>query len=274
MRYAITDATWDVMGPMVQRCKSPLGPAPDLPDRMFFEAVLYWARVGCPWRDLPGDFGGWSAVYNRLRRWIDSGRLERLFGLMAAQPACDGTLRVMIDSTIVRAHQHAAGAPKVKGDAASQAIGRSRGGLSTKVIAAATDEDGVITVDIAEGQRNDAPLALPVLARAKQALGRIDEVLADKAFDSDEIRDACLEEHDALPVIPNRANRKEPWPWDEVMQETYKQRNRIERAFAKAKQFRRFATRYEKLRKVFLGLVCLVFGFIHVKKIALSVNTP
>ena len=104
--------------------------------------------------------------------------------------------------------------------------------------------------------------------------GRIDEVLGDKGFDSDEIRDACLEEHDALPVIPNRANRKEPWPWDEVMQETYKQRNRIERAFAKAKQFRRFATRYEKLRKVFLGLVCLVFGFIHVKKIALSVNTP
>jgi transposase len=274
MRYAITDGTWGVMGPMVQLCKSPLGPAPDLPDRMFFEAVLYWARVGCPWRDLPGDFGGWSAVYKRLRRWIDSGRLERLFGLMAAQPACDGTLRVMIDSTIVRAHQHAAGAPKAKGDAAVNAIGRSRGGLSTKIIAVATDEDGVVAVGIAEGQRNDAPLALPVLAQAKAALGRIDEVLADKAFDSDEIRDACLEEHDALPVIPNRVNRKEPWPWDEVMQETYKQRNRIERAFAKAKQFRRFATRYEKLGGVFLGLVRLVFGFIHVRKTALSVNTP
>jgi transposase len=274
MRYAITDGIWDVMGPMVRRCKSPLGPAPDRPDRMFFEAVLYWARVGCPWRDLPGDFGGWSAVYKRLRRRIDSGRLERLFGLMAARPACDGTLRVMIDSTIVRAHQQAAGAPKGKGDAASNAIGRSRGGLSTKIIAVATDEDGVVAVDIAEGQRNDAPLALPVLARAKAALGRIDEVLADKAFDSDGIRDACLEEHAALPVIPNRVNRQEPWPWDEVMRETCKQRNRIERAFAKAKQFRRFATRYEKLREVFLGLVRLVFGFIHVRKTALSVNTP
>ena len=62
MRYAITDATWDVMGPMVRSGKSPLGPAPGLPDRMVFEAVLYWARVGCPWRDLPGDFGGRSAV--------------------------------------------------------------------------------------------------------------------------------------------------------------------------------------------------------------------
>jgi putative transposase len=274
MRYAITDEIWAVMGPMVDRCKSRLGPPPGLPDRMFFEAVLYWARTACPWRDLPGDFGDWSAVYNRLRRWIASGRLERLFKSMSARPACEGTLRVMIDSTIVRAHQHAAGAPRKKGGTAGNAIGRSRGGLSTKIIAVAIDEDGVIAVDLAGGQRNDAPLAPPVLAKAKDAVGRIDEVLGDKGFDSDKIRDACLDEHDALPVIPNKKNRVDPWPWDEVMQETYKERNRVERAFAKAKQFRRFATRYDKLGEVFLGVVRLVFGFIHVKKIALSVNTP
>jgi transposase len=273
MRYAITDEIWAVLGPMVDRCKSRLGPAPELPDRMFFEAVLYWARVGCPWRDLPGDFGGWSGVYKRLRRWIDSGRLARLCGLMAAQPACGGTLRVMIDSTIVRAHQHAAGAPKVKGGAAGNAIGRSRGGLSTKIIAVATDEDGVIAVAIAEGRRNDAPLAEPAHAEAAEAVGRIDEVLADEGFDSDAIRGAILEEHDALPVIPNRANRTEPWLWDEVMAEAYKQRDRIERAFGEAKQSRRFATRYEKLRDVYLGVVRLVFGFIHVKRLARDART-
>ena len=117
MRYAITDETWAVLGPMVERCKSPFGPEPDLPDRMSFEAVLYRARVGCPWRDLPAEFGDWSAVYNRLRRRIASGRLKKLFEAMAAQPACEGVRRVMIDSTIVRAHQHAAGAPKRKGAA-------------------------------------------------------------------------------------------------------------------------------------------------------------
>jgi transposase len=137
-----------------------------------------------------------------------------------------------------------------------------------------TDEDTLVAVDLAAGQRNDAVLARPVLARAKAALGRIDEVLGDKGFDSDEIRGACLEEHDALPVIPNRANRKDPWPWDDVMKETYKDRNRVERSFGKAKQFRRFATRYEKLGEVFLGLVRLVFGFIHVRHTAQSVNTP
>ena len=132
----------------------------------------------------------------------------------------------------------------------------------------------MIAVDVAEGQRHDAPLALPALAEARAAVGRIDRVLGDKAFDSDAIRHACLDDFDALPVIPNKGNRKDPWPWDEVMREAYKQRNRIERAFAKAKQYRRFATRYEKLKEVYLGVVRLVFGFIHVKKIALTVNTP
>jgi transposase len=129
MRQAITDEIWDVMGPMVERHKSRLGPEPILPDRMFFEAVLYWARTGVPWRDLPDSFGDWSAVYHRLRRWIDSGRMKKLFEAMASQPACEGTLRVMIDSTIVRAHQHAAGAVKKKaGRRATQSASRAAGG--------------------------------------------------------------------------------------------------------------------------------------------------
>ena len=131
----------------------------------------------------------------------------------------------------------------------------------------------MIAVDVAEGQRHDAPLAEPVLAEAAEVLDRIDEVLADKGFDSDAIRGTILEVHDALPVIPNKANRTEPWPWDEGMAETYKLRNRIERAFGKAKQFRRFATRYEKLKDVYLGVVRLVFGFLHVRKLAGTVNT-
>lgn len=138
MRQAITDEIWDVMGPMVDRCKSRLGPAPILPDRMSFEAVLYRARTGVPWRDLPGDYGDRSAVSNRLRRRIDSGRLRKLFEAMSAQPACDGTLRVMIDSTIVRAHQHAAGAVREKAgrramrSASRGAAGRRRSSSSPR----------------------------------------------------------------------------------------------------------------------------------------------
>jgi transposase len=138
----------------------------------------------------------------------------------------------------------------------------------------ARDEDRVVAVDVAEGQRHDAKLAGPVLAEAKEAVGAVDEVLADKGFDSDEIRCAILDDLDALPMIPNRKNRKEPWPWDDEMAESYKERNRVERGFGKAKQFRRFATRYEKLRDVFLGVVRLVFGFINVRRLARTVNRP
>lgn len=136
----------------------------------------------------------------------------------------------------------------------------------------ARDEDGVAAVDVAEGQRHDAKLAEPVLAAAKEAVGAVDEVLGDKGFDSGETRCAILDDLDALPVIPHKKDRKEPWPRDEEMAEAYKERNRIERGFGVAKQVRRFATRYEKLREVFLGVVRLVFGFINVKRLARTVN--
>jgi transposase len=112
-----------------------------------------------------------------------------------------------------------------------------------------------------------------VLAEAKAAVGAVDEVLGDKGFDADAVRGVILEELDALPVIPNKVNRKEPWPWDDEMQETYKERNRVERGFGKAKQFRGFATRYDKLKDVYLGPVRLIFGFINVKRLARTVNT-
>lgn len=157
---------------------------------------------------------------------------------------------------------------------AAQAIGRSRGGFTTEVIAVACDEDGVVAVDVARGQRHDARPAEPVLAEAKAAVGAVDEVLGDKAFGADAVRGFITEGPDALPVISNKKDRKEPWPWDDEMQEAYKQRNRVERGFLKAKQFRGFATRYETLKDVYLGLVRLIFGFIHVRRRPKTVNMP
>jgi transposase len=115
MRYMVTDEIWKAMEPLVERAKRHKGgQRPALPDRDFFEALLYLARTGIPWRDLPGEFGRWDAVYNRFRRWIASGALERLFEAMTAEPAFGEVRRVLIDSTIVRAHQHAAGARRKK----------------------------------------------------------------------------------------------------------------------------------------------------------------
>ena len=115
MRYMLTDELWAALGPHVAAAKRyTCGSAPVLPDRMFFEAVLYWARTGVPWRDLPAEFGSWDAVYNRLRRWVYSGSLKALFERLTAEPELGEVRRVLLDSTIVRAHQHAAGARRKK----------------------------------------------------------------------------------------------------------------------------------------------------------------
>lgn len=78
-------------------------------NRLFVEAVLWIARTGSPWRDLPGEFGPWNSVYQRFARWSRRGVWDRVFAQLAQDADFE---EVFIDSTIVRAHQHAAGAPK------------------------------------------------------------------------------------------------------------------------------------------------------------------
>lgn len=269
MRWMITDALWHELGPAVEQAKRHRGgQKPQLADRLFLEALLYLARTGVPWRDLPGDFGAWDAVYNRFRRWIASGRLLRLFELLTDRPAFDEVRRVLIDSTIVRAHQHAAGARKKKGGASAQGMGRSRGGFSSKIVVTAADENTAIVVEVVPGQTADAPLLEPMLERTIERVPHFDELVGDKGFDGDEQRVACID-RDVFPNIPNRVNRKEPWAF---MPEGYVKRNGIERLLGKGKQFRRIATRYEKLKETFLGFIHLALGFIRLRALV-NVNT-
>ena len=78
-------------------------------NRLFVEAVLYITRTGCPWRDLPERFGKWHSVYVRFARWEQYGVWERVAETLSADADLED---LFIDSTIIRAHQHAAGAPK------------------------------------------------------------------------------------------------------------------------------------------------------------------
>ena len=154
--------------------------------------------------------------------------------------------------------------------ARNQALGRSRGGLSTKVVVTAADEDTALAVEVVPGQANDAPLLVPMLDRTLDRVPVVDEVVGDKAFDGDQLRSACLD-RDVSPNIPLKANRDPGrWAWDP---EGYKERNRVERLFGKVKQFRRVATRYEKLKVTYLGLLHLTLGFIRLRR-RNTVNTP
>src|SRR5262249_25076690 len=111
VRLLLTDEAWAELAPILAAIKSRAGSPPALSDRMFIEAVLYLARTGTPWRDLPADFGRWDAVYNRFRRWERRGIWRQLWERLQTD-VCPLTRHLFIDATIVRAHQHAAGALK------------------------------------------------------------------------------------------------------------------------------------------------------------------
>lgn len=117
------------------------------------------------------------------------------------------------------------------------------------MILTAAGEDTAIAVEVVPGQTHDAPLLEPMLEKALGRVPVIVELVADKGFDGDPQRHACIE-RDVAPVIPNKSNRIEPWPFDAVV---YRGRNKVERLMGKLKQFRRMATRYEKLKTMFLG---------------------
>jgi transposase len=125
-------------------------------------------------------------------------------------------------------------------------------------------------VDVLPGQAHDAPHLVRMLDRTLDRVPVIDEVVGDRGFDGDRLREECLE-RDVNPNIPLKANRDpDRWSWYE---EGYRERNRVERLFGKAKQFRRVATRYDKLKATYLGLLHLVFGFIRLRA-KTNVNTP
>jgi putative transposase len=115
VRFMLTDDAWKEIAAVLQAVKRPDGRPPVQSDRMFLEAVLYGARTGVPWRDLPACFGRWDAVYNRFRRWEKRGVWRKLWAGLQ-QEKCTHARHIFIDSTIVRAHQHAAGALKKTAD--------------------------------------------------------------------------------------------------------------------------------------------------------------
>ena len=83
-------------------------------NRLFLEAVLWIARTGAPWRDMPAAFGNWNSVFQRFRRWAVKGTFRRIFAILSDDPDFEYAI---IDGTIVRVHQHGTGAkggPKIK----------------------------------------------------------------------------------------------------------------------------------------------------------------
>ncbi|MFF4102645.1 IS5 family transposase [Streptomyces sp. NPDC001903] len=276
---SLSDAQWARIEPLLPD-RAPRRGGRWRDHRQVIDAIAFKYRTGTPWMDLPEQFGSWKGVHNRLRVSAADGTWAKVFTALLAQADAEGDLGwvVAVDSTIVRAHQHAAGArPKgaPAGEPADHALGRSRGGPTTKIHLAADGRCRPLAFTITPGQAGDAPAFEQVMARIRvpRPVGRPRTtpaaVLADKAYLSRAIR-RHLRRRGIRAVIPQpadqAANRRRlgsrggrPPAFD---REAYKQRNTVERCINKLKQWRGLTTRCDKTATIYLAGLHLAAIFI------------
>jgi transposase len=219
--------------------------------RKFFEAVYYACRSGCQWRLLPTYHGSWRAVHKRFKKWSTRGIWKKLFEYFQEDPDMEW---VMIDSTIVRAHACAAGYGK--DTQPQEALGRSKGGFTTKIHAICDALGNPLKFILTAGQRNDITQAQSLMQGIQNTL-----VNGDKAYDSNEfITSLAVQQCESN--IPSRANRKEP---REIDKDIYKERHVIECFFGKMKHFRRVFSRFDKSAQSYLSILYFVGAFIWIR---------
>ncbi|WP_233601156.1 MULTISPECIES: IS5 family transposase [Micromonospora] len=283
-RGELTDEAWAVIAPLLPESGGARGRWRD--HRQVINGILWKLRTGAPWRDLPERFGPSKTCHERLRRWTADGTWDRI--LAAAQVHDDGIpvqWTISIDSSIVRAHQHAAGARKKGGSPSSpatpdaqdgEAIGRSRGGLSTKIHLAVDGRGRPLSILLTPGQAGDNPQLLALLDAIRvnepgpgRPRKRPEVLIADKGYAHDSTRRA-LRQRGIRHVIPERSDQVarraakgstggRPPSFDQAI---YRKRNVVERCFNRLKQWRDLATRYAKRASLYRASLVLIAAII------------
>jgi len=256
-RGDLTDSEWRILDPLLPN-RGERGPA--IADkRRTVNGILWVLRTGAPWRDMPERYGNWNSVFVRFTRWSKLGVWDAAFETLAS-------LGPPADKEHAIDFHDRAGAPtcsrRKRGNQAREALGRSRGGFSTKIHLRTNAKGDPLTFDVTGGEAHEV--------KGYDTLMKLhdvdpDRLLGDKGYDSDEIRDDLVE-RGIEPVIPPRSNRKTQIEYD---REAYKRRNLIERCVNRLKQFRRIATRYEKTARAYLSMLCIAAARLWIK----TVNT-
>ncbi|MFD2428121.1 IS5 family transposase [Sphingobium scionense] len=217
---------------------------PRVDDRRIISGIIFVIRNGLRWRDAPADYGPPKTIYNRFIRWSRLGVFNRIFAALSAQGGKPDQL--MIDATHLKAHRTAASLLK---GVVPRRIGRTKGGLNSKLHAVCDGKGRPLVMLLSEGQMSDykgAALMLDALPHAKALLG-------DRGYDADWFRTALAERNIAA-CIPSKRNRKIPIPHDAVL---YRQRHRIENMFGRLKDWRRIHTRYDRCAHTFMSAICI-----------------
>jgi transposase len=172
--------------------------SPEAASRRVLNGIFWVLRSGAPWRDLPETDGPCTAYYNRFVRWRRAGVSDRI---MAALTAAHDAAVQMIDTSVVRVHQHGACIAGKR----EQHMGRSRGGLTSKVHAV-VDANGLpVRLDLTPGEAHDNRLCPLLLAGLRPRT----MVPADRGYDAPWIR-AFVNQQGAWANIPPKRNRKDP----------------------------------------------------------------
>jgi transposase len=221
--------------------------------RNFIEAILYRIRIGCPWRDLPSSFGKPNSIFKRFNAWSKSGKLMTIFKYLSSH--CDMEW-VFIDASHIRAHQHSAGLHE-------QAISKSSGGNSSKIHLAVDSDGNPIEFIITDGTTHDVKIAPDLIEKID--LEHTEMVCADKGYDSEALREQ-IRKTKTKANIPKKSNTKSDnshMDWY-----LYKIRHLVENTFARLKQFRGVATRFDKLKRNYESSVALacIFIWLHLRK--------
>ncbi|MAM93332.1 MULTISPECIES: IS5 family transposase [Parvibaculum] len=240
--YWLSDDAWARLEPHLPH-NQPGRPRVD--DRRVISGILHILKTGARWRDVPPEYGPAKTIYNRYTRWAHRGVWQRIFAKVAAGGAIPDEL--MLDSSHVKAHRSASGG---KGGSGTQAVGVSRGGRTTKIHCLADACGRIVAIALTPGNIADISMAMPLL----EAIAPAKRLLADKAYDADRLRN-WLGDRQIEAIIPGRATRNAAYA---LNRPAYRRRNIIERMFGKLKNWKRIATRYDRLAVNFLAAIALV----------------
>ncbi len=218
---------------------------PRVDDRRVISGIVFVIRNGLRWRDAPRDYGPHKTIYNRFVRWSRLGVFNKIFAELARKAGKPD--RLMIDATHLKAHRTAASL--LKKGLVPRRIGRTKGGLNSKLHVVCDGQGRPLIMLLSEGQMSDykgAALMLDALPQARAVLG-------DKGYDTGWFRDA-LAQRGINAFIPSKSNRKMPREHDSTL---YRQRHKIENMFGRLKDWRRIHTRYDRCAHTFMSAICI-----------------
>ena len=247
----LTDEQWAVLEPLVEACRPHAKVPPSQPAADGRARSSGGTRTGRSGGPLPEELGPWWMAAQTFIRWSRLGVWERLLAMAQERGVELGM--AFLDGTNVRAHQKAAGARKKGATAArrgaGEALGRSRGGYGTKACVIADGAGRAVAFALAPGQAHELPHAVPLLDRLPGVPSGSWPTAATPATPS-----ASMSGTSARGPPSRRSATRRPSP---ARRWIYNNRNRVERLWARLKEWRAVATRYEKTRRSFLGVLCL-----------------